>query len=70
MTKPTHGGKRPGSGRKPKGDEAKQPTSVRLSPQVVAYARETGLNLGETLESTVRRTKAFRTWLASERERL
>jgi len=67
MTKPTHGGARKGSGRKPKPD-AKQTTSVRLSPLVLDYAREHGVPLADTLESTIRKSKGFRAWLASRGE--
>ena len=64
--KPTHGGARPGAGRKPSGEETRETTSVRLTPTVRKYSAEHNLNLGDTLETTVRKSKGFKAWLAKE----
>lgn len=66
MKKPTHGGSRPGAGRKPTGEAAKESTGIRLSPEVLRYLRENGVSVGEFVEATVRRTKAFKEWLKQQ----
>jgi uncharacterized protein (DUF4415 family) len=60
--KPTHGGSRPGAGRKPTGNTPKVSTGIRLAEDVMAYARENGIPLADTLEAAIRRTKAFNAW--------
>ena len=67
----SHGGKReagPGKslGAPPKRGTAKVPFSGRATPDVVEFLRQTG-NLSETVEETVRRSKAFREWIKGSR---
>ena len=59
----THGGQRKGAGRKPAPDgTAKITYGTKLDPVVVEYLRECG-NAASTIESTIKRSKAFREWL-------
>jgi|TARA_R110000824_G_scaffold15044_3_gene63603 hypothetical protein len=58
-----HGGKRTGAGRKPAPDgTAKIAYGTKLDPVVVQYLRECD-NAAETIETTIKRSKAFREWL-------
>lgn len=60
--KPTHGGPRPGSGKKPIPVELKRkPYAMRLSPDVFAFLKSRD-NATATLESAVRQSSAFRWW--------
>jgi hypothetical protein len=60
----SHGGKRKGAGRKPAPD-AKQPISARVSPDVKAFLAEQE-NASETIDETIQRSKAFKTWKAAK----
>ena len=56
------GGKRKGAGRKPAPvGTAKVPYATKLEPQVVEYLRQCE-NAAETLETALKRSKAFREW--------
>ena len=59
----THGGKREGAGRPLLRGERKETTSMRLTPTVLAFLRESGESSAEVVESAVRRSVAFREWL-------
>jgi hypothetical protein len=60
-----HGGQRKGAGRKPAPDgTAKQPYGTKLDPVVVEYLRQRA-NGAETIETAIKRSKAFRDWLKS-----
>ena len=61
MTKPSnHGGSRPNAGRK-RDPNAKKSWARKLSLDVIAYLDSTP-NAVETLETTIRNSKAFKTW--------
>lgn len=62
MSKPTHGGKRQGAGRKPDGDEKKVTTSVTITPTVKRWLDEQENSNGFVVESLIRRTKGFKEW--------
>ena len=56
------GGKRKGAGRKPAPEgTAKVPYGTKLQPVVVEYLRQRA-NAAETIEATIKRSKAFRDW--------
>lgn len=55
------GGKRKGAGRKPGRHGAKVTLATRVSVDVKAFLESTG-NASQTVEDTVRRSKAFREW--------
>ena len=57
----TRGGKRPGAGRKPAPDTKKLHKGFRLRQDVLAYLEQSG-NQGETIETAIRNSKAFRDW--------
>lgn len=58
-----HGGTRKGAGRKPAPDgTAKVSYGTKLEPLVIEYLRECD-NAASTIESTIKRSKAFRDWL-------
>ena len=59
------GGKRKGAGRKPARGEAKVTTSIEVTPTVKEYLASRDQSQSEFVESMIRRTKAFRDWLAS-----
>ena len=56
----SHGGFRPNAGR-PKKPDAKKSWARKLSLDVIAYLDSTP-NAVETLETTIRNSKGFRTW--------
>lgn len=58
------GGKRKGAGRKPVRGEAKVTTSIEVTPTLKEYLDQCEQSQSEVCESTIRRTKAFRDWLA------
>lgn len=64
MTNPTRGGSRAGSGRK-KDPDARKMVSLRLSLETIAYLA-TVENKTETVESTIRASKAYKTWKAKK----
>ena len=58
------GGKRKGAGRKPAPEgTVKVPYGTKLDPKVVEYLRQCE-NAAETLETAVKRSRAFRDWKA------
>jgi len=60
------GGTRKGAGRKPAPDgTAKIAYGTKLDPVVIEYLRECD-NAASTIETTIKRSKAFREWLRSE----
>jgi hypothetical protein len=60
----SRGGKREGAGRKAAPDgTAKVPYNTKLTPEVVEYLRECD-NAAETIDATIRRSKAFKEWQA------
>jgi hypothetical protein len=62
----THGGQRKGAGRKPAPDgTAKIAYGTKLDPVVIEYLRQCG-NAAATIETTIKRSKAFREWMRSE----
>jgi hypothetical protein len=66
-----HGGKRNQAGRKAGPNGAKVPYATKLTPDVVKYLRQCD-NAAETIDDTIRRSKAFREWtnlLASTKRR-
>lgn len=63
-SKPTHGGKRPGAGRKAP-DGAKVGASVYVTPEVRAYLA-TVENLSVTVEKAVRASSGFKKWKAGK----
>ena len=58
-----HGGKREGSGQKPKYGVAKITTSVAITPLVKEYFDASEASQSELVEVAIRRSKAFREWL-------
>jgi hypothetical protein len=60
-----HGGKRLGAGRKPRPDGQGRtiPKSIKVSRQVADYLSESGSGV---VEDTLRKSKAFRQWLAAK----
>lgn len=58
-----HGGKREGSGQKPKYGVAKITTSVAVTPLVKEYFDAVETSQSELVEVAIRRSKAFREWL-------
>ena len=58
------GGKRKGAGRKPGRHGAKVTLATRVSEDVKAFLESTG-NASQTVDETVRKTKAFREWMKS-----
>ena len=60
MTKPTHGGKRPGAGRKAP-DGAKVGRTINVTPEVNEYLA-TVENLSVTVEKAVRGSSGFKKW--------
>jgi hypothetical protein len=66
MTKqPTHGGSRPGAGRKPLLDGKKIPVTKKLSVDIVAYLQSCE-NATEAIEDAIRRSKGFKAWKVKE----
>lgn len=63
--KKRHGGQRKGAGRKPARGVAKVTTSMALTPDVKEYLDQCEQSQSEAVESAIRRTKAFRDWLAA-----
>lgn len=60
----SRGGKRKGAGRKPApAGTLKVQYATKLEPQVVKYLRQCK-NAAETIETTLKRSKAFREWKA------
>jgi hypothetical protein len=57
----THGGSRPGAGRKPCPDGKKIPVTKKLSVDIVAYL-QTCENATEAIEDSIRRSKGFKSW--------
>lgn len=64
-TKPTHGGKRPGSGRKPINGVATVCSSVSLTPDVREYLRSCEGGISREIERMVRQSRGFREWAAT-----
>jgi hypothetical protein len=64
QTKPnTHGGPRPGAGRKPRGDQPRvMVPGVRLPASVAAYLASVA-NRTETIEQAITNSKGYKTWL-------
>jgi len=61
----TQGGKREGAGRKPAPvGTTKEAYSTKLTPEVIAFLRQCE-NAAETIDDTLRRSKAFREWSKS-----
>ena len=60
-----HGGKREGAGRPTTRGETKETTSMRLTPTLKAYLAQCDQSAGDVVEDTIRRTAAFKKWLAS-----
>jgi len=59
----SHGGQRKGAGRKPGPDgTAKIAYGTKLDPVVIEYLRQRA-NAASTIETTIKRSKAFREWL-------
>jgi hypothetical protein len=65
MQQPKHGGKRKGAGRKPARGETKVTTSIEVTPTLKDYLAQCDQSQSEVIESAIRRTKAFRDWLAA-----
>lgn len=63
--KPTHGGKREGAGRKPGPLGAKEQIAIWVSADVKAFLDAQPCTRGATVDEIVRKTKAFRDWLAA-----
>ena len=63
--KPTPGGKRDGAGRPAIRGVRKVTTSMRLTPDVLAYLAQHDETAGELIESAIRRTADFRRWSAA-----
>ena len=63
MTKPTRGGARKGSGRKPD-PNARKMVSLRLSLETVDYLATVD-NKTEAIEAAVKNSKAFKAWKAN-----
>ena len=63
--KPKHGGKRANAGRKNIHWESsrKIPTSVRLTPTLLAYLREGEGSVALQVEAIVRRSAGFKAWV-------
>lgn len=64
MATKTHGGKRPGAGRKPAPDK-KIPWSGKFERSILAYLRSTD-NATATIETAVKRSKGFRAFQRKE----
>jgi hypothetical protein len=56
-----HGGKREGAGRKASPESRNVPKSLKVSRQFADYLSEVGTGI---VEDTLRKTKAFRDWVA------
>ena len=56
------GGKREGAGRKARRGERKQSLTIRITPTLRAFLDAQDASAADTVEDTVRRTKAFREW--------
>lgn len=63
----TLGGKREGAGRKPDRGERKQSLTVRLTPELLAFFADQESSAADAIEDCVRRSKAFREWLAARK---
>ena len=61
----THGGKRENAGRKREYDAPKQVKSINVSPEFRAFM-ESLQNASKFIEETLRKSKAFREWRASQ----
>ena len=62
----THGGYRPGSGRKPGNPkDRKQPIAIKVTPELRAYLRSRK-NATETIELALTRSRAFKAWKAKQ----
>ena len=59
-----HGGKRENAGRKPREDGKGRtvPKSIKVSQEIADYLGAVGTGV---IEDALRKTKAFKTWLAS-----
>ena len=61
------GGKREGAGRKAARGERKEVASVRLTPTLRAFLDAQAGSMSDVIEDCVRRSKAFREWLAARK---
>lgn len=66
MTKPTHGGTRPGAGRKPI-ENPKVPITKKLDSEIVEYLKACD-NATEAIEQAIKRSKSFREWRQNRAE--
>ena len=62
----SQGGKREGAGRKPRpdGNGRTVPKSIKVSQEMADYLSEVGTGV---IEDAIRKTKAFKNWVNSER---
>jgi hypothetical protein len=63
----THGGSRPGSGRKPD-PNSKIPVTKKLDRELVDFL-QTRPNATETIESALRKSTEFKAWKRENREK-
>lgn len=63
----SHGGKRPGAGRKPSPPESlKIAYTARLQPSIVKYLRSQP-DATATIEAALMRSKGYREWVSKEK---
>lgn len=60
--KRSHGGKREGAGRKPVWGERRITTTINVTPELKAYFDQHSETQGDLIESTIRKTKDFKSW--------
>lgn len=61
------GGKREGAGRPAPRGERKKTGSMRLTPTLWEYLAAQESSAADVIEDAIRRTKAFREWLAARK---
>jgi hypothetical protein len=65
------GGRRPGAGKKPGKHGTKAAYSLKLTPDVIAFLRETHPEgASGHVDATIRKQKAFKEWLAKRNKKL
>lgn len=63
------GGAREGAGRPAERGERKQSLTIRITPTLRAFIDQQTASAADVIEDTLRRTKAFRDWEASQNAR-
>lgn len=63
MKKLKRGGKREGSGPKPRRGETKRPLTIKITPTLRAYLDSRDASCADFIEDSIRRTAAFKDWI-------